>query len=123
MIDSAVSLPVFGFSDGMFSMCTLSNPNSPSTVMSWQFLLSAGSAAMRTIVRSGPMPARLTAADTFRLEGKTPASLSRRAEEYFLLFFQPVDANLVLDQVRRSLQRRHGLARHHLNPVDSPLAS
>ena len=65
-MEKAVSLPVFGFSEGLFSMCTRSTPNSPSTSMSWQLRCKPGTAIILTCVRSGPTPARLTAADTFK---------------------------------------------------------
>ena len=61
MIESAVKRPVLGFSPGMFSMWTLSSPNSPVTSMSWQFRSMPGSAQIETSVRSGPIPARLSA--------------------------------------------------------------
>ena len=70
MMDRAVSLPVFGFSLGTFSMWIVSRPNSPSTSISWQLRSRPGTATIFTCVLSGPSPARLTAAETFRLAGK-----------------------------------------------------
>ena len=68
-MDREVSRPVLGFSEGMFSICILSFPNSPSTSTSWQLRLRPGVAIIWTRVESGPMPARLTAADTLMFAG------------------------------------------------------
>ena len=68
-MDREVSRPVLGFSEGMFSICILSFPNSPSTSTSWQMRLRPGVAIIWTRVESGPMPARLTAADTLMFAG------------------------------------------------------
>ena len=80
MMDMAVRRPVLGFSEGTFSMWTVRYPNSPSTSMSWQLRSRPGTASIFTKVRSGPTPARLTAADTFRLAGK-PFTASRAVPE------------------------------------------
>ena len=82
IIESAVIRPVFGFSLGMFSISTLRRPNSPWTSISWQLRLRPGTTEMLTSVRSGPMPARLNAADTLRLSGK-PRTASRASRRSF----------------------------------------
>src|SRR4051812_24848417 len=74
--DSATFLPVFGFSDGMFSIDSVKRELSESTSMVWQFRVTAGSAQMSIMVRSGPMPASESAAATLTLAGN-PAAASR----------------------------------------------
>ena len=76
--------PVLGFSEGMFSICILSFPNSPSTSTSWQLRLRPGVAIIWTRVESGPMPARLTAADTLMFAGNPlQASLADQSNNNF----------------------------------------
>ena len=57
-------------------MWTVKLPNSPSTSTSWQLRPNPGTAKIRTWVRSGPIPDRLTAAKTFRFAGN-PRQASR----------------------------------------------
>ena len=57
-------------------MWTVKLPNSPSISISWQLRYNPGTAKIRTWVRSGPIPDRLTAARTFRFGGN-PRQASR----------------------------------------------
>src|SRR5262249_34609019 len=75
-IDSATILPVFGFSDGTFSIDNENRAESASTSMVWQLRVTPGSAQISMMVRSGPMPASDSAATTLTLAGK-PAAASR----------------------------------------------
>ena len=70
----AVMRPVFGFSDGMFSIIILNEALSASTSMRCVLRVSFGSAHTSIIVRSAPMPARPSAAATFRFSGKPIAA-------------------------------------------------
>ena len=74
--ESATFLPVFGFSEGMFSIVIENVAESDSTSMMWQLRVTAGSAQMSIVVRSGPMPASDSAAATLTFAGK-PAAASR----------------------------------------------
>src|SRR5579871_5155570 len=74
--DNATMRPVLGFSDGTFSIVNENRAASASTSMKGQFLTTAGSAQMSIVVRSGPMPARDSAAATLTFSGK-PAAASR----------------------------------------------
>src|SRR5215471_1825688 len=76
MTESAVIRPVLGFSDGTFSIENENRAESESTSMEWQFRVTAGSAHISIVVRSGPMPARERAATTLTFSGK-PAAASR----------------------------------------------
>src|SRR6266436_72254 len=76
MTESAVIRPVLGFSDGMFSIENENRAESESTSMEWQFRVTAGSAHISIVVRSGPMPASDSAAATLTFSGK-PAAASR----------------------------------------------
>ena len=67
--DRAVIRPVFGFSEGMFSMVNENRAESASTSMVWQLRSTVGSAQISMVVRSGPMPASDSAAATFTLAG------------------------------------------------------
>ena len=70
-MDSAVILPVFGLASlGTFSMVMVSRAAAASTRMVWVLRVTAGSAQISTMVRSGPMPASARAAATFTLAGK-----------------------------------------------------
>src|SRR5262249_55365671 len=55
--DSAVILPVLGFSDGIFSIASEKRAESASTSILWQLRVTEGSAQISIVVRSGPMPA------------------------------------------------------------------
>src|SRR5882724_4837833 len=72
--DSAVMRPVFGFSDGMFSIDIEKRAESES--MRWVLRVTVGSAQISTRVRSGPMPASDSATPTLRLAGN-PFAASR----------------------------------------------
>ena len=79
MTESAVILPVRGFSAvGTFSIRISKRALSASTTIRWVLRLTVGSAQISSRVRSGPMPARLSAAaQTLRFVGacrKPPAS-------------------------------------------------
>ena len=76
MTDSAVIRPVLGLSDGIFSIENEKRAESESTSMEWQFRVTAGSAQISIVVRSGPMPASESAAATLTFSGN-PAAASR----------------------------------------------
>src|SRR5690606_8731740 len=74
---NAVIRPVRGFSgEGMLPISSVNEALSLSTVMRWRLRSVVGSAQISITVRSGPMPARLNAATTFRFAGK-PLTASR----------------------------------------------
>ncbi len=68
--------PVFGFSEGMFSIASENRAESESTSIRWQLRVTPGSAQISIVVRSGPMPASASAATTLTFSGK-PAAASR----------------------------------------------
>src|SRR5262249_59118360 len=72
--ESAVILPVRGFSEGMFSIARVKRAESLSTSTVWQLRSTEGSAQISIIVWSGPMPASASAAATLTLAGKPPAA-------------------------------------------------
>src|SRR6185369_8145287 len=74
--DSAVIKPVFGFSDGIFSIDIEKRAESDSTSMRWVLRVTVGSAQISTLVRSGPIPASDSATATFTFAGK-PLAASR----------------------------------------------
>src|SRR5262249_22931917 len=74
--ESATIRPVFGFSDGMFSIESVNRAESASTSIEWQLRVTPGSAQISITVRSGPMPASASAATTLTLAGN-PAAASR----------------------------------------------
>ena len=76
MMLSAVIFPVFGFSLGTLAMEKLNSALSETTVMVCKLRVTPGSAQIWIVVRSGPMPARLSAAATLTLAGK-PFTASR----------------------------------------------
>jgi hypothetical protein len=55
--ESAVIMPVFGFSEGKFSIVIEKRAQSESTSMRCTLRVTVGSAQISTVVRSGPMPA------------------------------------------------------------------
>jgi len=62
---------VLGFSGvGRFSVLATSLPNSPSSSISWLLVLYSGEVKILTFVLSGPMLARLNAAQTLIFLGK-----------------------------------------------------
>lgn len=63
------SLPVRGFSEGTFSISTVSRPNSPWTATRCRLWARPGTAKIRVRVSSGPMPASESAASTLTLAG------------------------------------------------------
>src|SRR5581483_3237235 len=79
--ESGVSFPVRGFSRlGTFSISRARRTASPSTSMRCMLRLTAGSAQISIVVRSGPMPAIASAAATLTLAGK-PRAASRAVPE------------------------------------------
>ena len=71
---SGVIRPVRGLSSlGTFSIVIDSRAESASTSIVWVLRVTVGSAQISSIVRSGPMPARLSAAATLTLAGKPRA--------------------------------------------------
>src|ERR1043166_2368964 len=78
--ESATILPVFGFSDGTFSIESVNDAESASTSIRWQLRVLLGPAQLSISVRSGPMPASASAATTLTFAGK-PAAASRAVPE------------------------------------------
>ena len=76
MTDSAVMRPVFGFSDGIFSIDIEKRAESDSTSIRCMLRVTVGSAQISSLVRSGPIPASDSATATFRLAGN-PLAASR----------------------------------------------
>ena len=76
MVEGATLFPVRGLSEGTFSIVMVKRTVSASTLMVWVLRVTVGSAQICNRVRSGPMPARLSAAATLTLAGK-PAAPSR----------------------------------------------
>src|SRR5260370_26926053 len=74
--DSAVIRPVFGFSDGIFSIDIEKLAESESTSTQWVLRVSAGSAQISSLVRSGATPASESATATLRFAGN-PFAASR----------------------------------------------
>src|SRR5918996_916441 len=70
ILDRYDSRPVRGFSDGTLPTSICNDPNSPSTLTRCVFRASPGTAKIRVVVRSGPMPASDSAASTLTLAGK-----------------------------------------------------
>ena len=68
--------PVFGFSDGMFSIDIENRAESDSTSTQCTLRVTVGSAQICNMVRSGPSPASDSATATLRLAGK-PFAASR----------------------------------------------
>ena len=76
MTESAVIRPVFGFSDGMFSIDIEKRAESESTSIRCMLRVTVGSAQISIVVRSGPIPANDRAAATLTLAGN-PFAASR----------------------------------------------
>src|SRR5882757_1943538 len=74
--DNAVIIPVFGFSDGIFSIDIENRAESASTSTRCVLRVTLGSAQISSVVRSGPIPASDSATATFRLAGN-PLAASR----------------------------------------------
>src|SRR5712671_2010456 len=101
--------PVFGFSDGMFSIDIEKRAESESTSMRWVLRVTVGSAQISTRVRSGPIPASDSATPTLRLAGNPfAASRADRAHQLAGRAFDDDIGNLgeLLDRqhFRRRLQ-------------------
>src|SRR5687767_2778120 len=69
MTESAVMRPVFGFSDGIFSIDMERRAEFDSTSIRCVLRVNVGSAQISIFVRSGPIPASDSAAATFRFAG------------------------------------------------------
>jgi predicted acyltransferase len=89
-VDGATLRPVRGFSDGTFSIVIEKRIVSASTLMVCVLRVTPGSAQISRRVRSGPMPARLSAAATLTLAGKPSAPSRAVPSNTFFASFNPV---------------------------------
>ena len=86
--------------------------------MVWQLRVTAGSAQISIMVRSGPMPASESAATTLTLAGK-PAAASRAVPANTrLAVVQPFDRDVVPHQIGRAGEPVRRLARDHAHRMD-----
>ncbi len=121
--ESAVIRPVFGFSEGIFSIFRANRAESLSTSIVWQLRSMVGSAQISIIVRSGPMPASERAAATLTLAGKPGRPFPRTAGKHTPGLVDPLDRNAVGLEIGRTGQAARRLASDHAHRIDPPFGS
>jgi len=105
----------------MFSIASVNFAESASTSMAWQLRVTAGSAQISMVVRSGPMPASDSAATTLTLAGK-PAAASRAVpEKHQLRGVEAGDRDAVRDEIGRAFEAAGRLAGDHAHRMDAAL--